>query len=37
MIERRETIDKFEEMYISKRGVSVLRICDFQGSIEDGF
>ena len=36
MIEGRQVIDQFEEMYISTDKISVLGISDFQGRIEDG-
>jgi len=37
VVEGREIDDKLEEMYIHAGRVSVLGICDFQGSFEDGF
>ena len=34
VIKGRQFIDQFEEVYISADVISVLRVCDFQGSHE---
>jgi hypothetical protein len=35
-VEKREFVDKFEEMYLHARGVGILGFCDFPRRFEDG-